>query len=343
MHISNILKDKLFVFSGSTEPTDSEKEILVLIAEKENLGTVEKLSLVSNGEDYDSYKITTKDHDFLVKVSLDKTLKLFDKESKVLAALSETKLAPKIISTGEIKFGDKILYLISSFENLQPAGEFGSSILLLNYEGILKRILAANEVKIEETLKHRIANLFEATSFDSQPEFAELVSAQSDNYNLLRDEIAGLKSWIQENYCDSFSNGGLVHSNISPSNLLLGPRDLKVINWQNACCAHPFVELSNLRMTFDYSEEFEFKVFNAAKNGQTWDKYLQIRKFWSGVCLLDTVFSYVKEIFLYRSLRHDQILKKFHTFCRNVGLFEHIPAFQKNKEKLTELFSSPMV
>lgn len=346
MHVNNILKDKLFVFSGSSQPTDTEKEILELIAESENLGSVKKISLVSNGEDYDSYKLETQEKNFLIKVSLDKKLKTFQKEAQTLKLLSPEKLAPQFISQGEVKFGDKILYLVSSFENLQPASEFGVSVLLFNYEAILKRILSSQKYKSETSLKEKLADLFERTTFGNYPEFADLISGDSDNYKLLSDEIAGLKSWIQDNYTDSFEGKGLIHTGISPSNLLLGARDMKIINWQDSCSGHSFIELSNLRMTFDYSQDFEYKVFESHKNitsAGTWDEYLQVRNFWAGVSLLDVVFSYVKEIYLYRSLRSDKILKTFHSFCRNMPLFEHIPAFQKNKEKLTELFSSPMV
>lgn len=345
MHISNVLNDKLFVFSGSSQPIDVEKEILFLISERENLGENPKLELISNGENYDSYKLTT-NNQFLIKVSLDKETKIFEKESKILQLLEPTKLAPKFISNGEIKFGDKILYSISSFESLNPASEFGNSILFENCDGILKRISSAHSLQCDYSLKDRIAILFESTNFDSQPEFAELIGTSSDNYKILHDEILSLKSWIQDNYSDFYSRGGLVHSSINPSNLLLGAKSLKVVNWENACNAHAFIELSNLRMTFDYTQDFEYKAFNSYNSinqSGSWDDYLSTRKFWAAVFLLDTVFSYIKEIYLYRSLRHDKILKTFYSFCRNLALFEHIPAFQKNKEKLAELFSSPMV
>ncbi len=99
MHISNILNDKLFVFSGSSKTTDTENEILSLIAEKENLGEISRASLIDNGEDYDSYKLITPEGAFLAKVSLDPDIKSFEKEYQILQTVKPLKIAPSPIAT----------------------------------------------------------------------------------------------------------------------------------------------------------------------------------------------------------------------------------------------------
>lgn len=347
MHISNILNDKLFVFSGSSKTTDTENEILSLIAEKENLGEISRASLIDNGEDYDSYKLITPEGIFLAKVSLDPDIKSFEKEYQILQAVKHLKLGPTPIATDKIKYGEKISYLITSFEAAQSATEIGKSILFTNYEHCLKRLYELHQTPLSEpSLQSEIQNIFARTSFDNQPEFADLVKTNGLNYQLLSDEISGIKAEIQTKYKNFFGGNSIIHGNITASTLLLGNEGLKLINWQNSCAANPLFDLANLKMEFDYEDDFEYKIFlfyQKLSGNHTWDEYLEVRNFLSMVRLMEYVFAYIREIYLFKSLRQDKILKIFSAFCRNTKAFEHIAAFRRNKEEIIGLFSSPML
>lgn len=346
MHISNILNDKLFVFAGSSKTTDAENEILSLINEKENLGGIQRVSLVDNGEDYDSYKVSTKDNNFLIKVSLDAENSIFEKEHQILQKIQTLKIAPVSIATDKIKYGDKISYLVTSFESAQSALEMGKSILPFNYEHCLERLCTLHQTALTEpTLHSSIQSVFARTSFDNQPEFADLVKVNGLNYQLLNDEILGIKEEIQQKHKTFFSTDSIIHGGITASTLLLGNSGMKLINWQNSCAANPLFDLANVKMEFEYTDEIEYKIFLKYKEiaqKHSWDEYLEVRNFLSMVKLLEYVFSYIREIYLFRSNRQDKILKIFANFCRNVKFFEHIPAFRKNKDALIGLFSSPM-
>lgn len=346
MHISNVLKDKLFVFSGSSKTTDAEKEILSLICEKENLGRILNSSVVDNEETHDSYKLLTSNGSFLIKASLDQSSKNFQKEFATLKKIEQLNLAPKAISIGEIRLGANIEYLITSFyEGLRSTEDYGKSILYNNYKEILKKIFTLGSVQSDFSFRDKISEIFAATNFSAQKEFQELLEKDSDNFKVLNEEILSLKEWTQNNYSESFDNGGLIHFNVNPSTVLLSRNDIKLINFEQNCNADPLIELASLRFSFDYSQDFEFEVFNSFNEGKnySWEEYLLTRRFYAGIHLLKTVFQYIKEIYLFKGLRQDKILKTFHNFCRNTSLYEHLPAFQKNKEKLAELFSSPMV
>lgn len=347
-HIENILRDKLFVFSGTNKTTEAENEILSLIAAKENLGEIKKNSLIDNGENFDSYKVETSIGEFLVKLSVDESyIGSFEKENEILNQLLDIEVAPKSNGYGSINYGSKISYLITSFEECYSANELGRSILFANYEETFNLINIFHNKRIKTTnLKDRIQEIFAATNFETQPEFAELVKAATPNYNLLLDEIIGLKQYIQDSFRDSFDGKSFCHGNLTPSTVLLGAKKIRFINWQNAFLANPLIDLSNLRIEFDFNEDFEFemlKYYNSLGNDYSWDEYLEVRRFWAAIKLLEYIFSYIKEIFLFRSMRQDKILKIFSSFCRNIKFFEHIPAFKKNKEALLNLFSAPML
>lgn len=342
MHISNILKDKLFVFSGSNKTTEAENEILSLICEKENLGQIKKSTVIDNEETHDSYRVETSSGHFVFKISLVEN-KLFDHEFGILKTIEELNLAPKPTATGNVKFGEKIYYLITSFEEgLRPITEYGKSIIYSNYQPILERLKKLHQFQTETTFRDKISEIFVKTDLESQPEFADLIKSNSENYQLINEETLGLKDWIQNNYIESLDQNNLLHFGLSSGTVLLSPRQIKFINFQNACGGNPLIELAAAKFSFDLSQDIEYEIFKCMSDS-SWDEYLKIRNFYSGIHLLETTFQYIKEIYLFRGLRQDKILKTFHAFCRNAYLYEHIPCFQKNKEKLAELFSSPMV
>ncbi len=346
-HIENILRDKLFVFSGSTKTTETESEILSLIAEKANLGDTLRTSLIDNEENHDSYKLETSKGKYLIKISLDESYSGFQKEFEILNILWELNLAPQAICHGEITYGSKIVYLVTSYENAQSATELGKSILSSNYEGCLRFINQFHKINADTpSLKERIKKIFAATNFENQPEFLELIKAASINYNLLAEEILEIKQYIQDSYKDQFGGKSLCHSNLNPSTILFGRTKISFINWQDSFVANPMIDLSNIRMEFDFDENFEYKIFqyyNSLGAIYLWEDYLAARNFWASIKLLEYVYSYIKEIYLFKSMRQDKILKIFSSFCRNMKFFEHIPSFRKNKDKLLKLFSLPMI
>lgn len=346
-HIENILRDKLFVFSGSTQTTETETQILSLIAEKESLGEILKTYLIDNEENYDSYKLKTSIGEYLVKFSLDQSYEGFKKEFNLLKDISHLKISPTPVAVGELMYGDKILYLITSYDEAQSANELGKSIIFANSEECLTRIRSFQNTEYSgQSLRDRIEQIFAATDFEKQPEFANLVKEASPNYSLLVGEIVNLKQYIQDSYREQFSGETLCHGNLNPSTVLFGPLKISFINWQNCFAANPLIDLSNLRMEFDFGEDFEYQMFqyySTLGKAYSWDEYLAARNFWAAIKLLEYVFSYIKEIFLFRSMRQDKILKIFSSFCRNIKFFEHIPSFQRNKQELLNLFSIPMI
>jgi fructosamine-3-kinase len=345
-HIKNILSGKLFVFSGSSKVSDGEREILELIAAKENIGEISRCELVSNGENYDSYKVTTKDSQFLIKTSFDDSHKVLEKEINVLEEIRDSAIAPVPIAYGTINYGEDISFSITSFEDLQSAESFGQSIFLFNWEYIVKQIKKVHQKTSPKlnSIEDFIRKKFQTISFQDKPEFAELLEKNSINFQLLNEEIEKTKEEITQSFRPTFGGSSICHGSIKPSNLLLGARDVRIINWQNAFLANSLIDIAESRMAFDFDESFEFNLFNSynSDNKHSWAEYVETRNFWASVRLLDYVFSYIREVYLFRSMRQDKILEIFSSFCRNYKFFEHIPAFKRRKNEIVGLFSQPM-
>ena len=140
-----LLQDKVFVFAGQSKPSDSELEILQLIADQENLGPILTAETIKNGENYDSYKLTINGQNYLTKLSLDEK-NSFGYESLILDNLSH--LAPKKVCCGALDFGDSIYYLITEWENAQSIQELGHSVIISEKEKLLKTLEQIHNIEL---------------------------------------------------------------------------------------------------------------------------------------------------------------------------------------------------
>lgn len=333
--MSTLLQDKVFVFAGRSKPSDSELEILQLIADQENLGPISSVETIKNGENYDSYKLTINGQGFLTKLSLDEK-NSFGYESLILDSLSH--LAPKKVCYGALDFGDSIYYLITEWENAQSIQELGHSVIISEKEKLLKTLEEIHNIELPiKSFQEYLSELFDQTSFEKHSNFAELVEQNTENYQLLLQELESAKKNIQQNFKDYYASKTIIHGNLSENTILVGGEGFKIINWENSFCAHPLFELAIAETNFDFGESFSFSLLKDSQ--YSWPQYLEIKAFWTDVFLLKVVFSFIKEIYLYGGKRHKEMLELSESFYRNSKKFEKNETFKKNKSELLKLFN----
>jgi len=330
-----LLQDKVFVFAGRPKPSDSELEILQLIADQENLGPISLAEAIKNGENYDSYKLTIGTQNFLAKLSLDEKND-FGQESLILDMFPH--LAPRKTARGAIDFGDSIFYLITEWLDAQSIQELGLSFITNKKESLLECLKKVHEVEAPiKTFQEYLSELFEKTSFEKHEHFAELVEQNTENYKLLLQELESAKNNIQKNFKESYAPKTIIHGNLSENTILVGSEGFKIINWENSFCAHPLFELAIAEANFEFGESF---IYSAIKDSNySWLEFLEIRGFWADICLLKTVFSFIKETYLYEGKRHKEMLELSEFFYRNSHRFEKNEVFVRNKNEILKLFN----
>lgn len=330
-----LLQDKVFVFAGRPKPSDSELEILQLIADQENLGPILAAETIKNGENYDSYKLTIGTQNFLAKLSLDEKNN-FGQESLILDKL--THLTPQKIARGALDFGDSIYYLITEWLDAQSIQEAGRSLIFESQDALLSSLAEIHKIDHPlTTFQEFLENLFKETSFENQEQFELLVKTNSPNYLLLKEELLVAKEEIQKNFKEIYAAKTLIHGNLSENTILAGREGFKFINWENSFCAHPLFELAAAEMNFNLGPQLEFSLVQ--KMGESWELYLQIRDFWARVSLLKNVFGFIKEVYLYEGRRQKELLELVEKFYQNTKHYEKIEIFKKNREEILALFN----
>ena len=330
-----LLQDKVFVFAGRPKPSDSELEILQLIAEGENLGQISSAETIKNGENYDSYKLTISGQIFLTKLSLDEKND-FGQESLILKEIPE--LSPKVISRGALDFGDSIYYLTTEWLDAQSIQETGRSVLFESQDAFFASLAEIHKTNQPfTTFQEYLEKLFKETSFENQERFELLVKTNSPNYLLLKEELLAAKKEIQQNFKQIYASKTLIHGNLSENSILVGREGFKFINWENSFCAHPLFELAAAEMNLNLGPHLEYSLVQ--KMGESWEFYLQVRDFWASVSLLKNVFGFIKEVYLYEGRRQKELLELVEKFYQNTKHYEKIETFKRNREEILSLFN----
>lgn len=330
--MSNLLQDKVFVFAQPSLPQDSEKEIICQIFEENNLDYPLRISVINNSENYDSYKVDTGKQAFFVRLSLDQT--------NPFSTWEERLFSPKIFKKGWVSFGQDIFFVIEEFCNEYPVSEIGESILSQNIDQFTSQLKKIhNSKKSECNLRSFIKNKFQKTSLDKNKEYEELIEKNSSNFSLLKEEMEDAKSQITKQYCQLFDGQSLVHGGISPSNLLLGERGFVFTSWENSTFCNPLFDIAEIEFNFQISKNTEYALFEKLNTDNlSWENYFSIKNYWAYVKLIDLTHSYIKEVFLYDSKRHNEILKIIKLFYKNIQKFEKLDSFKKNREELLNFF-----
>ncbi len=330
-----LLQDKVFVFAGRPKPSDSELEILQLIADQENLGPISLAETIKNGENYDSYKLTIGGQNFLAKLSLDEKND-FSQESLILDKLPH--LTPQKTARGALDFGDSIYYLITEWLDTRSLQEAGRSLIFESQDALLSSLAEVHKINLPlTTFQEYLENLFKQTSFENQEQFELLVKTNSPNYLLLKEELLSAKEEIQRNFKEIYAAKTLIHGNLSENTILVGREGFKFINWENSFCAHPLFELAAAEMNLNLGPHLEYSLVQ--KMGESWEFYLQIRDFWASVSLLKNVFGFIKEVYLYEGRRQKELLELVEKFYQNTKHYEKIEVFKRNREQILALFN----
>jgi hypothetical protein len=331
-----LLKDKVFVFAERPVPNDSELEVLNLIFEAENLGPVFSAKIIKTGEYYDSYEVVSGGGTFCVKLSLDENNPL-EREKNVLEELDGLGVSPKILSQGELDFGQTIYYSVTSWLEGKSLEEIGMSGL--NYqEPFLSSLKSIHTASCNRSFQEYISQLFNETSLTKHPEFDELVKKNSKNYQLLTEELESAKNDIRSDYKLYLESDKMVHGNISDKSSIINGGNFSFINWEHVFNANPLVDIATAKLNIGFGEDLEYSLVQNYQQGK-WEEYLSCRDFCAKLELLKNVFSFIKEIYLYEGKRSLPILNLVEKFYRNAGLFEKNPSFKRNKNEILELFN----
>jgi hypothetical protein len=349
--ISNLFKEKLYVFGNQPEVFSSEKDLIKDIFFQEGLEESKEIKFIDANIDNDLFLVKNSEGNFYIKLSLDPQNSNLDKEFNIIY--------------------DNIEYLITPF-----AVSYGFSEKLSNIEFSI-----AAEIPAPNLLDVGVANFFEKP--DMVKEFFERLSKFRPNsslssfqqycdpylsFDILKTPDVEV-SWI-ENHRDikkivqeqvvylqrllkeklrSFSVPAVhvCHGNLNPSTLLIFGDYMHAINWEKAYHGDLYFELCNLRYELFFDEVVEkqilrnFTEFSNHKISQEQQKdYILFSKYFN---LLKIMVEYLNETYVLRANRKNKILNCAIKLSKNYDAFYQLPDFDKKLKPIAEFFVESVI
>lgn len=184
--------------------------------------SLKPISIADSGsnESYDEYLITSEESLFTLKLSLDEDSPILSKEIDFLKQ-NRSIITPKYYTSGKIKVGANVLYLLSSYEDGFSVDDFGLGYIDQNLHPFLCCLVGFNKLKTETTPEQYFDFLFKNFSIKSGSEF--LIENISDNYNIndINNAFDSIESEIREGCDFDIINGeDTCHGFLSKRNII---------------------------------------------------------------------------------------------------------------------------
>lgn len=349
MDLNSIYKNKPYLFSLQNKDKENEqlaKEILLELG-YDNVGEV---IFLDSSLDFDFFKAEINGAFHCFKYSLDTMSPFFSHEYSVLKQL--TPFSPVAIRHGIVNYGDKIQYLLTSFENAESVKDFGVGILWEHWENFCYAFSQFSKVKTDRTFLQFVDEFFRRNDIQNLPEHS--ISAIKDHSNIenLKSVLSSLKSEIEYLSRQSIVNQGeFCHGRLTPENILTKKNLFKFHNIYDGYEGHCFLDLAylfiNLGMPLEVQREVAVDYYRKFQKEKSEESLISDYNFCYNLMLrffvYESIFVYLSEVYLYENSRPEKILQMVGVFLRNEEALINIPSIQKNKEFLMRDIMEPLI
>lgn len=352
MNSVNLFRDRLFYTSHKKRCSEKEIEFIKSILSKINkpIKSPSNIELLSINDEFDLYKFDYKKVSFCLKVSLDPECEEIKNEFKNLKNINP-KISPFLCESGKIKIGDEISYLLTTFENAESVYSFGSSVILTEFDNFCYSYkIFQNSKKNKNTYKNHLINFFKKNDLNSLPEDCINSIKENNDFDKINEFIEILKDELK-NLTDTqiYQGNFLCHGRLTTKNILCRNGLFKFINFSDCFLSHPFIDLADLSVSIGLNQKLEREIlikfcnyfninFEENKKLYILCSNIAIRK-----KIINIIFDYFKEIYLFSSLREDKLIYLSSQFSDNYQRFLTIEHFFKNKEFFLRTLTEPFL
>jgi hypothetical protein len=351
MNSDSIYKHQPYFFEIEKDQFDNNGEIVKSILSKVPIeGKDVSISFLASNYNHDVYKAVVDGQFYCVKYSLDPNNVGLKTEFDVIKRISNN-CSCKAFHYGQEVFGEKIHYLVSSYENGESLKNSGTFSFMNNIDEFFFKysLMQKEEVSIS-SFNSYINNFLNSVNLDEFPEDGiEAMSTHTD-IEIIRETIKSIELEILS-FCKPkvIKKNQLCHGKLKPSNILFKNETFKFIDFTEAYLGNVYLDIAGLCIYYGFDEEKEKFVLDKfmQNNGinQTEDQYTEYE-----VCsqimrrkiFLDILTDYLKEVYVFSSSRPMRIAEIINLFAMNSKKFFRIPAVNKHYEFLYKCILEPI-
>jgi len=308
------------------------------------------IKLISINDEYDTYKFQYESFSYCLKISLDADCESLKREAHCLENINHN-IRPSFFNHGCIKIGDDIRYLITSYENAESIFNLGRSYFIENFDNFCEAyLLMQDSNKVDYTIKDLFKNVFEMADIENY--FLEDSLAAIKNYtdlDKLKEFLSNMKNEILISYNnDLITENYICHGNLNYNTIISRNGFFKFINFDRCLVSQCFLDFSQIVIELGIDQNMEslllerFCKFMNIDYGSNLDLYKKYYAVAIRQKIIEITTEYLKEVYLYASLRKDKIIKLCDRFSQSYDRFSKIPYFNDHKEFLIKTLTEPI-
>ena len=331
---------------------DEELEDLALqIFNKINHCPVDKIETVAVGYDFDTFKIRNGTNTLCFKYSMDTSAPFFAREAAILKQLAP--FCPTLEKQGNIVFGEKMQYIITSFEHAESMAEFGVGSLFEYSDSFFYSFDNMTKVKSDRLFSDYLENFFDNYKIENIPEHSRESIGELSDLNRFSDILNILKSEIEHLHNKQRainSPSQFCHGNLKPSNILVRGGLFKFIDFCDGFYGDRFFDwsyfLTYIGLTLEQQKQLVESYFSA--KSETFDtncstEYNLSYNLTLRLNIYRAIFHYLVEAYVYSNSRPQKLMENISFFIRNEFALANIPTLQKHKSFLYENVTNPIL
>lgn len=355
-NITESFNQRTFVIPRADFTTDSQRELISFILNKHGEKYSNKIKLIDDNDDYDSFFVEIIDKGFCIKISFD-SIPIFY-EYMILKGIENLKISPYAIDRGEIEFGKTVYYTIQSYEYSENLFEMGvSSILEEHNSNIFSALTKMHTYSPPKEVWPHLDDTqsylqYHNTIFENLTQYIDSTEVEEFNFikNLYKEIYDDMYFFYLNNKLN-LTQEKFVHGNLDSSTIISNNGEFKFINFENSFVGNPFFDLANIAFELQMTglKEYDFiskrikdyqLIENRFKAGDLLNEYKLCKYIWTRKKFLDLINEYIKEILILNKKRLDKISRLGHYFSNHYFRFNTISAFEKNKNVLVQKFKT---
>lgn len=356
--IERILKDAgITAITSSVIETDGSENFDCLILEQQSYKTQQ-----NTGVTYGSGGIKTKSKataetsnnkyqakKIKLKFSFDSDERSLDRESLFLRE-NKSIFTDKYIASGNVKFGDKVKYLLTSVEEAETVSSCGRYVITENLPSLIFSLMAFSKTKCGTTFKEYSAKLLDEVDISNLPEtFLESIDS---NYNIKNSKqiLDYFKSEIENCYDkEVMEKESVCHGNLSIENILFRSGRFKFINCSDCFMGNKLLDLSFMFLSAgftknqirfclnDYAKALNLKIEDVDREFDLCFKMATLIHF------ARLIHSYMVESLVFLGRNKTRILSLIDSFSRCYIFLEEFDLLPDYRPMLKQMFIDPVI
>jgi uncharacterized protein YpiB (UPF0302 family) len=308
---------------------------------------VESIQPKSCSYDFDSFLVKTKKNVFLMKISFDDQNFFINNESEFLKNNKHFML-PEYVSSGSIRIGENIKYLIYRYDVGVFLDDIGRLFLHKNKYTFLSCLRMLERRKTNTSFFEYSDFILENYDLDSMKD----ISKQSIYPVYKEEKIKRITEPIKEHlkllYDSPFlKEKSFCHGNLNINNITTNGTLFKFFDFESCFMGNKFLDpcFLSLNLSFNSLMFNEFMKMFCEVNGI--DYNLSKEEFRHCLSIASCIFLYKKltelliEQCVYENQREDVVVSIIHSLDSSKWCFERLPFYEDIKKDFSEIYESP--